>query len=171
MSKAAQDKPVKVKKKVGRPAWTPNEKSIKAQDQIVEWISNGKTLREFCRQEDAPAWPTVYDWLQKDPEFSKRFARARELGADSIAQECFDIADNSKNDWIDRENKDGSTSRVIDTEHIQRSKLRIETRIKLLAKWNPKLYGEKIDVTTEGKTINPMEALLASISGTSLTTK
>jgi len=32
---------------------------------------------------------------------------------------------------------------TIDGEHVSRSKLRIETRLKLLACWDPKRYGAK----------------------------
>ena len=36
------------------------------------------------------------------------------------------------------------TYNVEDREVTSRSKLRVETRLKLLAKWNPKKYGEKV---------------------------
>lgn len=142
-------KTIKDIKPMGRPPFTGVPPNIA--NEIVVWISNGKTLREYARQEGRPSWVTIYDWLNKDADFSKRFARAREMGADSIAQECFDIADNANNDWIDRQGKDGATTPQFNAEHVQRSKLRIETRLKLLAKWNPKLYGEKLDVTTDGE--------------------
>ena len=29
---------------------------------------------------------------------------------------------------------------------IQRAKLRIDTRLKLLSKWDPKRYGDKLDI-------------------------
>jgi hypothetical protein len=133
-------------------------------NEIVAWISNGKTLREYARQEGKPSWQIIYEWLNKDEDFSRRFARARELGADAIAQECFDIADNANNDWIDRQGKDGATTQQFNSEHVQRSKLRIETRLKLLAKWNPKLYGEKLDVTTEGKAFSPAQIIIQQIT-------
>ena len=40
----------------------------------------------------------------------------------------------------------GEKSILVDTDHIQRAKLRIDTRLKLLAKWNPKKWGDKLDV-------------------------
>lgn len=52
-----------------------------------------------------------------------------------------------------KKGKDGKEYEGIDTEHIQRSKLRVETRLKLLAKWNPKRYGDRIDVTSGGEKI------------------
>ena len=123
-------------------------------DSICEQLSIGVPLREICRQEGYPKWRTVYDWLAKDDEFSTRFAHARDVGHEALAQECLDIADNAENDWMLRENKDGSESWQLNGEHVQRSKLRIETRLKLLAKWNPKKYGDK--VTHSGDAENPI---------------
>jgi hypothetical protein len=50
-------------------------------DAIVEWIAEGKTLREFCRQPNTPGWRTVYLWREAHPEFEARIARARDMGA------------------------------------------------------------------------------------------
>ena len=97
----------------------------------------GEDARDFCRQDGAPAFRTVYDWLDKDREFSARFARAREAGEDVIAQECLEIADDGTNDYMTI-TKGDETYNVEDREVTSRSKLRVETRLKLLAKWNPK---------------------------------
>ena len=117
-------------------------------DEVVERISAGETLRSVCRDEHMPSWRTMYDWMADNQEFSSRIARARELGEDAIAQECVDIADNAANDWMERGGKDGAgVGWQLNGDHVQRSKLRIETRLKLLAKWNPKKYGERTQVT------------------------
>jgi hypothetical protein len=99
-----------------------------------------------------PAWRNIYFWMARDEDLSAHIARAREMGYDNIAEECLDIADNAKNDWMDREQINPRTKkveivRVVVAEHIQRSKLRIETRLKLLAKWKPEKYGEKTVIT------------------------
>jgi hypothetical protein len=114
-------------------------------DEICAWIAEGKTLREFCRKEGKPSYAAVYDWQERDQEFATRFARAREIGEDVIAQECIEIADNGANDWM--ETKFGPQ---VNQEHIQRSRLRVDARLKLLAKWNPKKYGERIDHNVSG---------------------
>jgi hypothetical protein len=46
----------------------------------------------------------------------------------------------------------------LNSEHIQRSKLRIETRLKLLAKWNPKKYGERVQVAGDADSPLKVEA-------------
>jgi hypothetical protein len=116
-------------------------------EKICELLSEGVPLREICRMEGMPAWRNIYFWMARDEDLSAHIARAREMGYDNIAEECLDIADNSNNDWMNREVRNArgqiEIQRVVDTEHIQRSKLRIETRLKLLAKWKPEKYGDK----------------------------
>ena len=121
---------------------------------IVTWLSEGKTLRDFCRQPETPCYATVYDWMAKDEEFSTRIARAREIGEDVIAQECLAIADDGTNDYMEEKHGDEeSSSWRFNGEHVQRSKLRVDTRLKLLAKWNPKKYGEKVDLNHGGEVV------------------
>jgi hypothetical protein len=72
------------------------------------------------------------------------YARAREEGFDTIAADCLHIADNTAQDTISSERGD-----VANSEWIARSRLRVDTRLKLLAKWDPKRYGDllKLDAT------------------------
>lgn len=148
-------------KKQGRP---PKPVPVDVTDEIIEWISQGKPLREYCRQEGKPAFRTVYDWMVKDESFAARFARARDAGEDVIAQECLEIADDATNDWMEDRDRDGElTGWKVNGEHIQRSKLRIETRLKLLAKWNPKKYGEKMQIDADIKDNRSLEQVNAQI--------
>jgi Bacteriophage Sf6, terminase small subunit-like len=126
-------------------------------DSIIEWISEGKPLREFCRQEDSPvAWRTVYDWLDAHPEFAARFARARDIGADAIAQQALDIADTPV-EGVRTEigGKDGP--REIREDMLGHRKLQVETRLKLLAKWFPTKYGEHNTLALTGPNGGPIQ--------------
>lgn len=116
-------------------------------EEIVAWIASGQTLRDFCRQEGAPSWRTVYDWLEKDEDFATRFARARELGQDAIAEETLQIIDTFPMEAVS-----DSGSRL-DSAHVAWLKNRVEQRMKLLAKWNPKKWGDKVDLTSDGKAV------------------
>ena len=141
-----------IKPKIGKPSKYTKEIA----QSICEQLSEGIPLREICRQDGMPAWRTVYDWMYKDDDLSTAIAHARDLGYDSLAEECLDIADDANNDWMERTDKEGrSIGWVVNGEHVQRSKLRIETRLKLLAKFNPKKYGEKLSVG--GDTENPLQ--------------
>ena len=74
--------------------------------------------------------------------------KARESGFDAIANECLEIADDAALDTI--ETRFGPKP---DKEWLARSKLRVETRLKLLAKWHPKKYGDKLQVEQKTATV------------------
>ena len=72
---------------------------------------------------------------------------AREIGQEVIAEECLAIIDSDPECVV----SEGSTHR--DSAHISWLKNRAEMRLKLLAKWNPKKWGDKVDVTSDGKQV------------------
>lgn len=143
MSKRSADATVS-KRKPGRPAEAVPDRFA---DEICEWIAQGKTLREYCRQPNKPDWTTVYAWKRKDEAFHQRFVRAREDGADAIAEECLELIDTEPERAIIESGEGRSSSRV-DTGYVQWKRNQVEQRLKLLAKWHPAKYGERIDVTS-----------------------
>jgi hypothetical protein len=137
-------------KKMGRPLGSsdyPNKEKIK--DKIVFWISEGKTLRDFCRLEEMPSFRTIYDWEHEDEDFAARIVRARDIGSDSIAEECLEIIDK-----VPLEVFDEAGNKRYDPGSITWNKNRAEHRLKLLSKWNPRKYGDK--VTVAGDDANPL---------------
>lgn len=91
---------------------------------LIEFLSEGNTLAEFCRREGIGA-RTVYDWLRKDEDFAADYARARETGAHVIADDLLRIADAATD------------------EDVQSSRLKVDVRKWLLARWLPKSYGDR----------------------------
>lgn len=124
------------------------------QEELLDWIASGQTLRAFCRQEGKPAWRTVYDWLAADEDFAARIARARDIGADAIAEEALSIADTPQAGVITTVDEEGT--KTVTEDMLGHRKLQVDTRLKLLAKWNPKKYGDKIDHTLSGKGGGPI---------------
>ncbi|PXA94587.1 terminase [Nostoc sp. 3335mG] len=106
---------------------------------LLEGLSEGVPLRALCRELGLGRW-IVYRWIEADPGFAARVAQARMQGHDALAEEALEIADASEGDWKERER--GSGGPVAVTDHIQRAKLRVDTRLRLLAKWDPRRYGE-----------------------------
>lgn len=81
-------------------------------------------------------------WLRKHPEFVNQYTRAKEESADAMAEDVLDIADDASNDWMEA-NDGENLAFKLNGEHIQRSRLRIETRKWLMAKMKPKKYGDR----------------------------
>lgn len=126
-------------KKMGRPKGTsPYANKAQIKTDLVAWLAQGKTLREFCRQKGMPHNTVLYDWEQEDAEFAQRIVRARDIGHDAIADECEALADMEPLAVFDE-----AGNKRHDAGSIAWRKLQIETRLKLLAKWNPKKYGDK----------------------------
>lgn len=84
-----------------------------------------------------PAWQKIYEWMAKDKELSGAIAQAREQGADAIAEEALEIIDTTPQYVL---TKNGE---VIDSAYVTWQRNRAELRLKLLAKWHPKKYGDR----------------------------
>ena len=113
---------------------------------ICERIAAGETLRSICKGEGMPATSTVRGWaLDNTHEFFVLSTRAYTLGIEELAEQCIEIADDAAGDWVPSGDPDNPAPRF-NGEYVQRAKLRIETRMRLLGKWAPKRYGDKLAV-------------------------
>lgn len=121
---------------------------------ICEHLSDGKSLRQIERMDGMPHRNTVLRWLDKHEEFQGQYARAREAGLDAMGEEIQEIADNGTGDvWIDEDGVEHVNSDV-----INRSRLRVDARKWIMSKLAPKKYGDKIDHAHSGAiTVNVRE--------------
>lgn len=100
----------------------------------------------MCTDDDMPSQDTIYRWVLNNPEFSERYAEARDIGLDIMADDLLDIADDGSNDWTERFDRDGnSIGWKVNGEAILRSRLRVDTRKWYLSKLAPKRYGDRIE--------------------------
>lgn len=124
-------------------------------EKICQRIVEGESVREIVKDDEMPAASTIFLWLlQEDKkEFLEQYEKARNIQAELMFEEILDIADNGENDWIMRQGKDEEEWWQQNGEAIQRSRLRVDTRKWYLSKVLPKKFGEKMDVTSDGKPI------------------
>lgn len=121
--------------------------TTKIAEEICERIMLGQSVREIGRADDMPDASTIFVWLNKHDVFQEQYTRAKEVQAEQMAEEMIEIADDGTNDYVERKRQDGSSYLEVDHEHIQRSKLRIETRKWTMGKLKPKKYGDKTQIT------------------------
>ena len=122
----------------------PTTYSQELAETICLLIAEGYSLRHIEAQPGMPCKSTIMEWCIRHPDFADQYARAKERQAEAFNEELLDIADDGRNDWIERENKrTGETFIALNEEAVARSKLRIEARKWLMGKMKPKKYGDK----------------------------
>ena len=138
----------------------PSKYSEDLAAQICLRLSEGESLRAICRDDAMPDKATVFRWLadEKRQSFRDQYARARDAQTDHFADEILEIADDGSNDWMERFDKDGEKSGwQLNGEHVQRSRVRIDTRKWLMARMSPRKYGDRVAMEHSGPDGGPIE--------------
>jgi len=105
----------------------PSKFNQELADEICHRLSLGQTMASICNDSHMPDYGTLWRWTRENGDFQEESARARETGTHALADQCIAIADDPTLDPADK-------------------RIRIDTRIRLIGKWNQKKYGDKIEV-------------------------
>jgi hypothetical protein len=126
--------------------WTEElENSICAEMSI-----NAISLEQICKENGFPCARSIYRHIIEDEEFSRKYARARELQLQVLADEIIPLADKDRICQKKTIKADGSEEVVI-LDQVERTKLQIESRKWLLSKLAPKKYGDRIQQDISGE--------------------
>jgi len=134
------------------------KRSEKAVESILDGLAAGIPLTHICKPDDMPAPRTVREWAETDEHLSAAIARAREIGFDAIAEDALRIADTPVEGVRKKVGKDGLE--IVKEDMLGHRRLQVETRLKLLAKWDPKRYGELVKLgNADGSNIDLTDRL------------
>lgn len=108
-------------------------------DEILDRLGNGESLGAICNSdpERYPRVTTFLNWVQNNhvPGLFEAYARARIVGAHAMADAIVTIADNAS------PFEEGV------------ARLRMDARKWYVARVLPRIYGDKIDITSSGEKI------------------
>ncbi len=100
---------------------------------VCEGLADGVPYAVLERRHPSlPDRSTLRMWRMNNPDVDLRIKQAREDGGDMIAWRCRGVAAGDE--------EAGSTG------DVKRDKLIVETALKLLGKWDPKRYGDRVQV-------------------------
>lgn len=116
--------------------------------EICDRLSSGESLLSITKDLGIP-YKTAYNWETQIPEHGANSARAREIGCHAIAEDCVKIADTPEI-GVERTIKADGTEETREGDMIQHRRLRVDTRMRLLGKWLPKVYGDKTQLEHSG---------------------
>ena len=129
----------------------------------LQALHDGITLREHCRtmQKTDPKYPnpsTFYAWATDNAGgFAAPYAIPRRAQAHHWAEDIIQIAEDGTNDWVKRRRANGEIIKSVDSECVQRSKLRVDTRRWLLSKLHPDIYADRVQHQTLGANGQPVD--------------
>lgn len=110
----------------------PSGYTVGVADLVCHRIACGETLKRICAEDGMPSQSMVYRWLDAYPKFRERFQVARDIQADSLADEALDIA------------RDGNV------EEVPKNRLRLDAVRWFTKITNPRKYGDLSLVKHEG---------------------
>jgi hypothetical protein len=103
---------------------------------IIEWLSEGKSLRAYCREAKLGA-STVIDWTVEDQQFGEQYARAREAGAELIFDDLDEVSEQA-----------ATAENAVEVAGLRLKADNIKWK---LARMAPKRFGDKQSVDVNGK--------------------
>lgn len=136
--------------------------TIEKAKRVLDAISEGTTVsgiakklgfpRKYIYQWKGEQEGRKFKWGGEEQDFKGHFARAKEMGFDAIADEAMDIADDFELVTVEEttESEKGFFRKTKSLDTTEQRKLKIWTRLQLLAKWSNR-YSDKQKVELTGK--------------------
>jgi len=146
----------------------PSGYSSAVADKICSNMAAGISLNSTCKQTDMPSMTSVFKWLGLHKEFADKYTKAMDSRARFLFEETLEIANTPhpgeritiKEIAATRDKKaaDGKTIKgksatveksTVLVDMIEHRRLQVDTRKWILARMDPKKYGDRInnDVT------------------------
>lgn len=135
-------------------------------DEICLKLMAGQSLRSICREMESPRFDTVLKWLAKgDHPFQAKYEHARRVQAEILVDDINEIADDGRNDYMERLDAEGNVvGWQVNGEHIQRSRLRVDSRKWGASKILKSKYGDSKTVEMTGKGGGPIKQEIAAMN-------
>src|SRR5262245_55331910 len=111
----------------------PSKRSEAVVQEILRRMAQGEPLAQICRDAHMPHPSTWREWCRADQALDIAHGCARDDGYDAIGADIIDIVDGKKP--LEGVPPDPA-----------RDKIRAEYRLKLLSKWDPRRYGDGLQV-------------------------
>lgn len=128
-------------------------------DEICELMAGGESLTSICKRSGMPNKRTVMRWLEKNEALAIQYSEAQNMRADHYFDQIIDLADNCRFGSKKVYKADGGIE-IIDGDMVERSRLQIDARKWVLARMNPKKYGDKFTQELTGADGGPVRLIL-----------
>jgi hypothetical protein len=123
----------------------PSEYNFEMCKTICEEVAEGFNIKTILKsKEEYPDFSTWCRWKRENDELRNLYVNAMQDKSESVIEEIDHVYDLLKNKEIEP-----STANVL-----------IQTNKWLAGKFYPKMYGDKVDVTSDGEKINQLPPVI-----------
>lgn len=129
-------------------------------ERLLSALACGRTLVSVCEELDLSP-DTVYWWCHKHKDFAKDFARARDFGDEVLEDSVLEIADAehiSEEQIVEKSGKK-ITIKKRRFDNVPRSRLRVEARLKIVARRKGGLQNRRIEIEDDGTNLDLSDAM------------
>lgn len=128
----------------------PTTRTPEVEEEIISGLMDGKSLVKVCAADGMPHRVTVARWMDADPDFASRCARAREMQADLMDDKIIDLIDETT------------------PENASAQRVKLAAMQWRAAKLAPKKYGDKVQQEITGSlTVSTKEQRDAAVAAAS----
>lgn len=128
--------------------YSENEKQAIFED-ILDEIIDGRAIRNILKDKGMPRALSFFQWLKSNKEWQEQYSYACELRQELLFEKMLEIAENPEQG--EEITMDHNGTKIVQKDMIQHRNLKVNTLKWQLAKLNPKKYGDKVDLTTDGE--------------------
>lgn len=114
-------------------------------DAVFRSMEEGKGLSTACNEHGYNR-TTILNWIDADCTLYDKYERARARASDAVFEEILTIQDQSPERIIQLGDEGKGGTERIDPAFVAWQKNRVDARKWVLAKMQPKKYGDKIDI-------------------------
>lgn len=129
-------------------------------ERLLNALACGRTLVSVC-EELGISPDTVYSWTNRYPDFRKDFARARDFGDEVLEDSVLEIADAehiSEEQIVEKTGKK-ITIKKRRFDNVHRSRLRVEARLKIVARRKGGLQNRRIEIEDDRSVADLSDAM------------
>lgn len=147
------------KKKTAKPVGRPSKYSEALADKIcLRIMMSTEGLHSICKDDGMPCPATAFNWLNEHKEFLDKYARAKEIQAELLADEIISIADTTIEGTKTKVTDRGTE--IITGDMIEHRRLQVDARKWKASKLYPKRFGDKLDVTSKDGAIGKTSQII-----------
>lgn len=131
-----------------------------AEDTLTEMrqrITDGETLRQVSAALNVPHG-LFASWIESEPARMDLYKAALRVRADALLHEALTVSANTQEGQTVKEGPDGTVTTTEDM--LGHRKLRVDTNLKVAARWDPARFGDSQRVELTAKVIRPSEVTL-----------